>query len=205
MLRSHVLPSAVAAILLGGTHASAQERGQVGLTMGYPAAIGIAWHATDRFGIKLETNFLTTSSELESGPLRSDREVESHSLGFAAAGLFYLGRSDNVSTYFSPRFAYSRTTSELEGADGFVFPVELLPGLPMLPILPREIRTESTSRAVAGSFGAQYSPNRRFSVFGELGLNYTSAEEESSSFLSSETERSSFGVRSAVGVILYFN
>jgi hypothetical protein len=209
MMRFSVMAFISGAILLGGSQASAQERGQVGLTMGYPAAVGIAWHATDRLGIKVETNFLTASSELESGPLRSDREVESNSFGFAVAGLFYLGRSDNVSTYFSPRYAYSRTTSELEGSDAFVIPVELLSGLglsglPSLPILPRDIRTETTGHAVSGSFGVQYSPVRRFSIFGEVGLDHTSQESETSSFLSSETEASSFGIHSAVGVILYF-
>jgi hypothetical protein len=202
-------PLMLAGIVMLGSQASAQEPGQIGLTMGYPTAVGIVWHATERLGIRLETTFVNSSSELEPGPLQSDREVEGKSFGFGVAGLFYLGRTDNVSTYFSPRYAYSRASSELEGSDGLVLPAELVrllpPGLPIVPFLPREIRTESTSHAVSGSFGAQYSPTRRFSIFGEVGLNHVSSEEESSSFLSSEMEGSTFGIRSAVGVILYFN
>ena len=39
-------------VLTGGSNAVAQERGQFGLTTGYPAAIGVVWHVTDRFGIR---------------------------------------------------------------------------------------------------------------------------------------------------------
>jgi hypothetical protein len=191
-----------AAILLGGATASAQERGQIGLTMGYPAAIGVLWHASDRLGIRAEATFQTSSSELESGPIRSDRDVESTSFAVGVAGLFYLGRSDDVSTYFSPRLAYTRSTSEVEGPEVFLVP-QLFP-VPIPPI-PLELRTESSGYSVGGSFGGQYSPNRRFSIFGELGLNYATLNSESSSFASSETEASSFGVRSAVGIVLYFN
>jgi hypothetical protein len=191
-----------AAILLGGATASAQERGQIGLTMGYPAAIGVLWHASDRLGIRAEATFQTSSSELESGPIRSDRDVESTSFAVGVAGLFYLGRSDDVSTYFSPRLAYTRSTSEVEGPEVFLVP-QLFP-VPIPPI-PLELRTESSGYSVGGSFGGQYSPNRRFSIFGELGLNYATLNSESSSFAPSETEASSFGVRSAVGIVLYFN
>jgi hypothetical protein len=57
---------------------------------------------------------------------------------------------------------------------------------------------------VAGSVGVQYSPNRRFSVFGELGLDYTSSESSSSSPTSTNLEVSTFGLRSGVGIIWYF-
>lgn len=59
-----------AAVLLGVAPASAQDRGQLGLTTGYPAAIGALWHASDRVGIRAEATFQTSSSEVESGPLR---------------------------------------------------------------------------------------------------------------------------------------
>jgi hypothetical protein len=172
--------------------------------MGYPAAIGVLWHASDRLGIRAEATFQTSSSEVESGPSRSDREVENTSFAVGVAGLFYLGRSDNVSTYFSPRLAYTRSTSEIEGPEVFVVP-QLFPVPIGLAPIPLELRTESSGYSVGGSFGAQYSPNRRFSIFGELGLNYATLNSESSSFTASETEGSTFGVRSAVGVVLYFN
>jgi hypothetical protein len=58
--------------------------------------------------------------------------------------------------------------------------------------------TESSSYSFAGSFGAHYSPNRRFSVFGELGLDYPWQDIESSALSLAETAGSTFGVRSAV-------
>jgi hypothetical protein len=190
------------AIVSGGAFAHAQEPGQLGLTMGYPTAIGAVWHATDRVGIRVEANFQTTSSELEVGLLGADREVETNSFGVNVAGLFYLGQRDNVSTYFSPRVGYSKSTLEQERPGTIIIPVQLGPfPLPM----PEEIRTELSGFSVAGSFGAQYAPTRRFSVFGELGLSYSSQRAESSSFTATETEGSTFGVRSAVGVVLYFN
>jgi hypothetical protein len=188
-----------AAVLLGGSNAVAQERGQFGLTMGYPAAIGVVWHAADRVGIKGEFSFALSSSEIDASPFLSAQETHTDSFGIGISGLFYVSRNDNVSTYFSPRFAYARTTVELEGPD---FVITLPTPIPT-PSL--EIRSESSSYSFAGSFGAQYSPNRRFGVFGELGLDYVSRQTESSPLSLSKTEGSAFGVRSAVGVILYFN
>ena len=187
-----------AATALVSANADAQERGQVGLVIGYPTAIGVAWHPADRFGIKGEANFAISSTEVETGPFSSDRESSTHSFGFGIAGLFYVGRTDNVSTYFSPRFAYTTTTSEVEGPEVIIFPEGI-------PRQSADLRSELSIYSFAGSFGAQYSPTRRFSIFGELGLNYTSHNTKSSAFLSLETEGSVFGVRSAAGVILYFN
>jgi hypothetical protein len=186
-----------AAAVLVSASAGAQERGQVGLVIGYPTAIGVAWHPTDRIGIKGEASFAISSSEVETGPFSSDRESSTNSFGFGISGLFYVGRTDNVSTYFSPRFAYTTTTSEVEGPEVITFPE--------VPRQTADLRSESSIYSFAGSFGAQYSPNRRFSIFGELGLNYLSHTTKSSAFSSAETEGSVFGVRSAAGVILYFN
>ena len=149
-----------AGILLGSSTAGAQERGQFGLVMGYPTAAGVAWHANDRVAIKAEATFAVTSSELDAGPFIPERDLNSSSFGIAISGLLYAGRTDNVSLYFSPRFGYGVTTSEIEGGG--------TAGL--------NLRNEATTYSFAGSFGAQYSPNRRFSVFGELGLNYATQE-----------------------------
>jgi lipopolysaccharide assembly outer membrane protein LptD (OstA) len=189
-----------ALLVLAGSNAIAQERGQVGLTMGYPTAIGVVWHATDRVGVKGEFNFALGSSEIDPNLLLPERETHTDSIGLGIAGQFYFSRNDNVSTYVSPRFAYAKITSELDAPDfGIILPVPL-PSL--------DVRTESSSYSFAGSFGAQYSPNRRFSVFGELGLDYSWQDIESSGssvFSLARTESSTFGVRSAVGIIFYFN
>ena len=182
--------TSAAVILLGASKTVAQERGQLGLTMGYPTEIGVVWHVADRVGLKGAVDFGFGSSEFDASVLLPERESHTDSFGVGVAGLLYFNRKDNVSTYFSPRFAYARTTTAFEGQSGII-----LPGISSTPSL--EIRSESSSYSFAGSFGAQYSPNRRFSVFGELGLNYSSGTIESSASLSlAESETSTFGVRS---------
>jgi hypothetical protein len=198
-----VVLSICAAVAFASSNASAQGRRQFGVTMGYPAAVGVVWHATERIGIKADVNFSLLSSEIDAGPFLPERETSTNSFGFGIAGLFYTGRSDNVSLYFSPRFAYTTTTSEVESdviAFSAAFPIQI-----PIPTRRLDFRTESSSYSVAGSFGAQYSPIRRFSVFGELGLNYTSQHSESPFSVLSETDGSAFGVRSAIGIVLYFN
>jgi hypothetical protein len=191
-------------VVLGGAVAHAQERGQLGLTMGYPTAIGVVWHATDGVGLRADVNVQKTSSELEAGLIGSAGDVDTNSFGFGVAGLFYLGKRDNVSTYFSPRLGYTRTTSSQE-VDQIVIPVIPVDLFPLPLPIPREIRNESSGFSMSGSFGAQYAPTRRFSVFGEVGVNYATQHSESSSFAAAEAEGSTFGIRSVVGVILYFN
>ena len=154
-----------AVVVLSGSSVLAQEGGQVGLTMGYPTAVGVVWHASDRVGFKGEVNFSHSSSELDGSPFLITRETHTDSFGFGVAGQFYISRNDDVSTYVSPRFAYSRITVTSEGSD-FVTPLDSI-SVPSL-----DTRSELSSYSFAGSFGAQYSPNRRFSVFGELGLNF---------------------------------
>ena len=178
-----------AGVLLGSSTAGAQERGQFGLVTGYPTAAGVAWHATDRVAIKAEATFAITSSELDSGPFLPERDLSSSSFGIAVSGLFYAGRTDNVSLYLSPRFGYGKMTSEIQGGG----------------TLGSDLRNEASTLSFAGSFGAQYSPNRRFSVFGELGLNYATQELELPPLSSVGSESSAFGIRSAVGIVLYFN
>jgi hypothetical protein len=201
-VRASVVLMICVGVAFASPNASAQERGQFGVTTGYPAAVGVVWHATERIGIKADVNFSLVSSEIDARPFLPERETTTNSIGFGVSGLFYGGRSDNVSLYFSPRFAYATTTSEIEG-DVIAFSVVLPIQIP-IPTPSLDLRTESSSYSVAGSFGAQYSPIRRFSVFGELGLNYTSQHSESPSVLS-ETDGSAFGVRSAIGIVLYFN
>ena len=132
-------------IIVGATTAAgAQEAGTVGITMGYPAAIGLLWHLSDRIALRPEFSFTLTDSSSES--LVND---ESHflSLGTGVSALFYWPATDNLRTYAAPRFSYARTHGDSS-------------------------TTESTTDVytIAGMFGAQYSLGRRFAAFGEVGL-----------------------------------
>jgi opacity protein-like surface antigen len=170
--------------------------------MGYPSAVGLIIHVTDSLAIRPEFAFTQSSLETEvsSSAVRlelNDSDIWSYGVGISA--LVYLSKDDDLRTYLSPRFAYSRsatdTTSPTSGS---------------LPVVETEIRGSTFS--IAASFGAQYSLNRRFSVFGELGAAYSDSETTSTSSGGSgvpfairiSSSGSGWGLRSGVGVIWYF-
>lgn len=158
------------------TGASAQERGRVGITMGYPASVGVLWHVTDGMAIRPDFRISGSSSE----------PIESSSWTFATgvSALFYMRAADNVRTYVAPRFEYQRGSSTAEGFAG------------------QDVSRTSHALGVSGSFGAEYTPNRRFGVFGEIGFSYSRLKTDASLF-TPETTGHGWGTRAGVGVIFY--
>jgi hypothetical protein len=165
--------------------ALAQEKSDVGVTMGYPASIGLIWHASEKIAIRPE--FAFTHSENDGHSTFTTTEGSGNSVGVGASVLFYLRKWDHLQTYVSPRYTYSRTTSESH---------DLNP-----PNSSSESKT--TSNQASGYFGAQYSPHQRFSVFGEAGYGWTRTTGELLSGSSTSTTTSK-GTRTGVGVIFYF-
>jgi hypothetical protein len=165
--------------LLTSRAAHAQEKGQTGLTMGYPASVGMVWQASDGFALRPEFSFGTTSIDSSSAGLR-----DTTSLGVGLSGLFYVGRWESLSTYVSPRFVYNR-----------------------LSIGPSGPSTESNTYSLTGSFGTQYAMNRRFGVFGEVGLGYSHGDQQfetGSIPFTSTTTTDSWSTRTGIGVLVYF-
>ena len=160
--------------------AAAQERGQTGITMGYPASIGVVHHVTNSIAVRPELSFSHTATETSSD---FGGATDGWSLGTGISVLFYLKPIENVRTYVSPRFTFSRTSSTAES----------------------DFTETSTSTgnafSVSGSFGAQYTPHRRFAVFGEVGFGLIDSSVETRL-----TKVSSFnwGTRTGFGAILYF-
>jgi hypothetical protein len=181
MQKLGVLVLVVCAHLASGASAAAQDRGDTGVVMGYPASVAILWHATDRVALRPELTFAKGSTDDESsfGPVTT---TDTQTIGLAVSALWYVTTTDNLRTYFSPRVNYSRTTTENQSVNG---------------------ELTATTIGVAGSFGAQYALSPRFGVFGEVGLSYTDGHLEVNT---SSRESDSWGVntRSAVGVIVYF-
>lgn len=161
--------------------ASAQEPGDVGLTVSAPSAIGVIWHVTPRVAVRPDLSFSFSESDAEIGS-----DLSSHSFSLGGSVLFYTGRWDNLQTYVSPRLSYSWASSSFEGG-GTTF----------------DSTTDGWS--LAGTFGAQYLLGTRFAVFGEAGLAYSSQTAEVPSTIS-DNERTtwSFGTRTVVGATLYF-
>ena len=61
---TRVVPIVVIVLsLLSAAVSEAQEKGQSGLTMGYPGSIGFLWHPTDRVGIRPEIAFGLSSTD----------------------------------------------------------------------------------------------------------------------------------------------
>jgi len=174
MLRRMTLMLILAVSLLNSRAASAQEKGQTGLTMGYPASVGLVWQPSGSFALRPEFAFATTSND--DSFLTSQRHTTS--LGVGLSGLFYVGRWESLSTYVSPRFVYSRFSS---GPD---------------------VGSESNTYSLTGSFGTQYAMNRRFGVFGEVGFGYSHGNQEFSGRSTLTTD--SWSTRTGIGVLVYF-
>ena len=187
--------------------AFAQDPGKVGLTMGYPPGVGLVIHLSDAVAIRPEVTFTTSSieSEIDTGvQVAETLSTDTWTVGVGIGALFYLGSRDNLRTYISPRFQYSWLSSDIDSPNAI-----------------GRLDTESSGDAfsVGASFGAQYSLNSRFSVFGELGASYSDSEITQTTDTSlvtippfppiqrttSLTTRSSgFGIRTGAGVVLYF-
>jgi hypothetical protein len=174
---------ACVAIVGLSTEAAAQDSPRVGITMGYPASFGVLWHLSDRVALRPELSFTFTDSSSES---IVDDQTNFWSLGTGISVLFYSSLSDNLRTYVAPRFSYGRTSGDSNSTD-----------------------STSDSYMYGGMFGGQYSLSRRFAAFGEVGVNYSHQSSTVTSMIGPATDTITshgnvFGIRTAVGVILYF-
>ena len=170
-------------ILSIATMAGAQDSPRLGITMGYPASIGVLWHVSDRVALRPEFSFTVTDSSSES--IIND-EANFWSLGTGVSVLFYSSMTDNLRTYLAPRFSYSRTSGDSNTTD-----------------------STTDIYALAGMFGAQYSLGRRFAAFGEVGVSYSRQNGTSATTIGPVTTQivnhaNAFGTRTGVGVVLYF-
>jgi hypothetical protein len=182
-MTKRALPFVLLLLTLAPRTVLGQERGQIGLTMGYPASLGLIWHATDKLAIRPDVAVNHASTEVENEFLGDSSSRDAWSYNVGATGIFYMGRWDNVRSYVSPRFAYGRASAETG------------------------LSTPSTTSTVTATFsiGVQFSPARKFSVYGEAGygLSRGSADLETPIGTTSHTS-TNWGTRSGVGVILYF-
>jgi hypothetical protein len=173
------LVSLLAVLVLFPSAAHAQDEPKLGLTMGYPSAIGVLWHVADRVAIRPEATFSGGSSESSSsnpivGTDTSLAPSDNWQLGVGVSALFYLKRVEALRTYLAPRFAYSRLNTSTNTSGGIV-----------------SSTSDGWAYTTSGSFGAQYSLGRHFGVFGELGVSYTAS-----------TTRTSFGesITNVIGI-----
>jgi hypothetical protein len=201
-MRLRVLGLVVITLTMAANTASAQDEPRIGITMGYPASIGVVWHVTDRIALRPEmsvsssTNDLTATSTISVGGTTVTNSTtnsnDNWQLLAGASALFYLTRHENLRTYVSPRWAYTRVESTSSNTSS--------PGIS---------DSAGNVQFVSGSLGAQYALGRRFSVFGEIGLGYTHTTSaptnvSPASTLLTTSTTNTIATRSGAGVVLYF-
>ena len=185
MMHTRLAGFALLPILVCAPAAHAQEQGRTGLVMGLPAAIGFIWHASENVALRPELGFGHGSSETENSTLGSTTSNDVWTLNLGVSVPWYFARTDNVRTYFSPRVAYGRNSTESSAST-------------LGPVVSHTV-------SASGSFGAQYSPVRKFSVYGEAGYGVTRGSAEFNTPISRTTNESwTWAIRSSVGVIFYF-
>lgn len=179
MIRARRALTALVVIVASARSSSAQEAGRVGLTMAFPASVGIIWQATDALALRPDFTFSQSGgSSLSSGS-------STGSVGISA--LWYVRSWDNLRTYVSPRFSYLRSSISSQGTPSFS-------------------PTTSVS-GVSGSFGAEYRLHPHFALFAETGIVYSHSHTDGTTSvpgLTFDTATHTWGTRAGVGAIVYF-
>ena len=169
-----------------GTPAFAQEKGKVGLTMGYPSSVGIVYHVTDKLAIRPELTIAQSSTETNLpaiGGFPVNVSSDTWAIGTGVSALFYVRQWDDLHLYVSPRWTYSHGSSSTSTL---------------------AIDSTLNSWSLNGSVGAQYALGKRFGVFGEVGFGYQHSRQTGGSAFQTELTGHVVGTRTGVGVILYF-
>lgn len=183
--------------LLAASAASAQDAGNLGLTIAYPGRIGLLWHVSDRVAIRPAVSFTSAWGEdsiSESQDFTATAN-DAKSVDFDISVLIGVAKWDDLRAYVVPRYAYNRTSSSFEVTATFVpggsFESEGL-----------VFENETTSHGFGAAVGLQHALHERFSVFAEAGLRYDHA--------TTRFERANTAVQKAVsssafvGAVFYF-
>jgi hypothetical protein len=183
-------------MLFASSAAMAQERGQVGVTMGYPTSVGVIWHLSDAVAVRPEVNLTTSTTDV------SLSSTSATAYGVGVSALFYVKHWDALRAYVAPRYAYQHGSAT--SSIGIDLPLPLPIDLPSF-----QTSTTTSEHNFSGVFGGQYLLHRHFGFFGEVGATYatvTSTYTSTPPLPASEANPSShaFGFRSGVGAIFYF-
>ena len=180
MPRRFVVFVLTAAALIAPGTARAQEK-SFGITMGFPASVGVYWKVADRFAVRPEFNFSKT---------KIDDEPATWSVGTGVTALLYLNSGNPLRTYVAPRFTYAR--QQFNSDEGFF-----------------DLDSTSDLYALSALFGAQYLLGDRFLVFGEVGVrgSYTSGNDTFTGgqfSFSSDPTGYTVGSTGGVGIVFFF-
>jgi len=173
--------AAIAALLVISTPALAQQNRKTGIVVMSPSSVGVLLSGSDQVAIRPDFSFSKSSTDTTS--VATTNSFDSWQVGAGVSALCYMGKPDAFRTYWTPRIGVNHQSANSNGANLY---------------------------NASGSFGAQYGVGSRFTVFGEVGVNYAwqNAETKSTTSLgatiTSTTKARSFGTRSVVGVTFSF-
>jgi hypothetical protein len=185
MIRVARLSSLVTIAVMACGTAQAQEPGKIGITMAYPASVGVIWDASKAIAIRPMITFGGTSSN--GSALTS--QSSSWNIGVNLSALLYMKKYDNVRTYVSPSYRYSHSSSSLT-------PSTTIGGV-------SNIDASVNSNGAGGTFGAEYAPGSRVRIYGEVGFGFTHMTSSSSSPGALTVRGNSWGTIAGVGFVFY--
>jgi len=99
MRTSITIVAAALLMIFSSARVRAQERGDVGITMGYPAAVGVLFHVSDSLAIRPEVSFSTTTADI------TLTTSSSTLYGVGVSALIYVKRWDALGAYVVPRYS----------------------------------------------------------------------------------------------------
>jgi hypothetical protein len=199
------MPIRIVLVVLGlaavsAAPAAAQAPHGVGVTMGYPGGLGVLWHVGSRLALRPEVGLsrasttTTTTTTFPSlfgavtPPMTTSTTQTDWTTTVGLSALVTLGDIDRLRLYAVPRVSWFTSSSKTSGATSIA-----------------GLASDNDGLQASGAFGAHYGLHERFAVFGELGVQYT-RQTLSSSFTTSQSSArvTTTGIRSAVGVVVYF-
>jgi opacity protein-like surface antigen len=158
--------------------------------VGLSGSFGLVWNVSEKVALRPEFYLAIASGRADASSLTSGSASSSTRWSVGASALFYVHRRDNLSAYLSPLFSYSRSKSNIEEGSGM------------------QMSSDNTMSGyfASVSLGLQYALNRRFGVFGEVGIGYSNQRARSSSHdvVSPGSSYHAWGTRTAVGAVWYF-
>ncbi|MEZ5318955.1 MAG: outer membrane beta-barrel protein [Vicinamibacterales bacterium] len=173
IIRAFILGSGLT--VLAASSAFAQQLDKIGVTMGYPGAIGIQVPINDQVALRPEVSFGGGSSDSSS----------SGNFGLGVGALWYVRGDDVVRTYVIPRIGFSRSHVNAKPNSGLTGD------------------SHSTATTISGSVGAEYRAHPNFGLFAELGLSFAHSSNEIK-VIDSKSTSNSWGTRTAIGAIVRF-
>jgi hypothetical protein len=164
MFKRIALVAAVSSSLVSS--AAAQEPGQLGFVIQTPAAAGVMLNLSRGIALRPDVNFTRSSSS-------AGGDGTTWIAGISAP--LYMSDADNLRTYVSPRFSYTRSTFDALGTTN-----------------------TQTSTSFSASYGVQWAALKRLHFFGEVGPQYSKTS-------TATNDSDVWGLRSSLGLVLYAN